>query len=375
MKYPVSVVVPTKNRYKYLKTLIELVISFNTNDIELVIQDNSDNNEEILEWLRNKKYTWLKYYYCSDPLTSIQNFDKAINNSTGECVSFIGDDDGIVRNIVDCAKWMVANNIEAVRSLSVEYQWPECSGNGRIIKSYQKSVIECSNPIKDLIKMFREGGALRYIPVTYAGIVKRNILDNIFRDYGTYFPGGASADIANGVALCFYVKRYVKLSIPIIITGTSKKTGGVNDRRKLMPFSEIPFISSSVVDNWEGNFPKYWLGVFVWPESAIKALRMLKQESFIQFISFEKIFARAIFRSRINPTLFYPYCSPLKLYLNIFILVIQRVFNKLGDALLKIFQRLFFRKGKAEEIRNIGSIIEAEEILKSSCVNFSSMNI
>lgn len=371
MCYPISVVVPTKNRYKYLKSLIELIIGFETDELELVIQDNSDNNQEFEEWLASKKFPWLKYYYCSDQLTSIQNFDKAIINSTGDCVAFIGDDDGVVRNIIDCAKWMLANNIEAVRSLNVEYQWPECSGNGVMLKSNSKCIVEYSNPIHDLIKMLRNGCALNYIPVTYAGIVQRSVLDEIYKDYGTYFPGGASADMANGVALCFYVKRYAKVSIPIIITGTSKKTGGVKDRRKFIPFSEIPFISSLVERNWEGNLPKFWFGVFVWAESAIKALRVLKQESFIQFISFEKIFTRAVFRARVNPQIFCSYCSLPKLYLNILLFVANR-FNR---KLLHIILQCINKRIGGEKKRNIRTIIEAEKELNKYTIDFKSLKI
>ena len=286
MSYPISVVVPTKNKYKYLKSLIELIVGFETEELELIIQDNSDNNQEFEEWLAGKKHPWLKYYYCSDKLTSIQNFDLAINNSTGDYVTFIGDDDGVTRTIVECAKWMKKNNIEALRTMKCVYNWPDLGSDGGNIYIEKKSwFIHYLNPIKELEKVLKSGcRGLGNIPLTYGGIVKREVLRSIYTDYGTFFPGGASADIANGVALCFYVKRFAALNAPIIITGTSKKTGSVSDRRRPMKFSDLPFISENVGHNWEGNFPQYWLGVYVWPESAIKALRALKQESLILYL-------------------------------------------------------------------------------------------
>lgn len=370
MKYPISVVVPTKDRYKYLKSLIEMIIGFETDEIELIIQDNSTNNEDFVKWLSDKKFDWLKYYYNPERLTSIQNFDLAISHSTGECVTFIGDDDGIVRNIVDCAKWMIENNVEAVRSLGVEYQWPECCGLGIIKMGKSNRIIEYSNPIKDLIRMFKEGGRLNHIPVTYAGIVKREILDNLFQDYGTYFPGGASADMANGVALCFYVKRYVKLNVPIIITGTSKNTGSVKDRKRFIPFSEIPFISSSVAPNWEGNLPKYWFGVFVWPESAIKALRALHQESFIQFICFEKIFARAVINAKVKPSMFYSYCDPRMLNYYVAKQFVQYFLYVLTQKIRSLWS-LFLQKINLKKNSRIDNISIAEKILLNSSIDFS----
>ena len=63
MGYLLSIVVPTKDRYFYLKHLIELIKSFNSDDIELIIQDNTSNNTEIINYLDNLDFPHLKYYY------------------------------------------------------------------------------------------------------------------------------------------------------------------------------------------------------------------------------------------------------------------------------------------------------------------------
>ena len=67
-----SVVVPTKNRYIYLKELVKLVNSFNDADLELVIQDNSDCNEEILDFLLTIKNENIRYFYSSEKLRLVE---------------------------------------------------------------------------------------------------------------------------------------------------------------------------------------------------------------------------------------------------------------------------------------------------------------
>ena len=52
----ISVMVPTKNRYKYLIHLITLIEGFNDKRIELVIHDNSDNNSEIINFMNGKSF-------------------------------------------------------------------------------------------------------------------------------------------------------------------------------------------------------------------------------------------------------------------------------------------------------------------------------
>ena len=96
MDYLVSVVVPTKNRYKYLKNLIRLIDGFHLDELELVIQDNSDDNTEILEYLKNYSNSNIHYYYSTDKLTMSTNADAGIRNAKGEYVCYIGDDDGTI---------------------------------------------------------------------------------------------------------------------------------------------------------------------------------------------------------------------------------------------------------------------------------------
>lgn len=359
-----SIVVPTKNRYQYLYCLVDLIRGFESNDIELVIQDNSDDNTEFVNYLDKVKYSWLSYYYRWDRLTSIENFDMGLRNCKGEFVCFIGDDDGVTHHIIECARWMKKNNIQAVRSAKTYYNWPEVTPGGLITCETSKKVIEFLNPIEELKKILNEGCQfLENIPVTYAGLVKREVLESIYSVYGTYFPGGASADIANGVALCFYVKRYVKVNIPIIITGTSKNTGGVSNRNKPLPFTEVPFISKSVADNWEGILPSYWLGPLVWPESAIKSLRAIGKESFILELDHNKIMARTVMRYRFRREELEPYIkSGVKVKTNILRYWLRYYFNGMIGKTITILSR--GRKGLHQR-RAIGAetIVEAENRL------------
>ena len=81
-----SFVVPTKNRYLYLYSLINQIASFNDERIELVIQDNSENNQEILEFLNLNKYSFISYYWDNKSLTMTENSDLAVEHAKGEYV-------------------------------------------------------------------------------------------------------------------------------------------------------------------------------------------------------------------------------------------------------------------------------------------------
>ena len=123
-----SLVVPTKDRYYYLKFLIALVDSFRFNDFEMIIQDNTYDNTEILKYLEVCQYDFVKYYYTKEQISVKENSDLAILHSSGEYVCFIGDDDGVSRHILKVVKYMRKNGIESLTTINSKYVWPDVHG-------------------------------------------------------------------------------------------------------------------------------------------------------------------------------------------------------------------------------------------------------
>lgn len=305
MRPLLSIVVPTKNRYIYLKHLIQLVDSFKSDELELVIQDNSDNNADIVNFLNSLNSSIVKYFYSKEKLSMSANADLAILHSIGEYVCFIGDDDGVCRNIIDCVKWMKKNNIDALRSKRTGFIWGDSNNknnsmhinNSSACVIYDKPELSYKflNPINELNKILKKGfQTIDYIPVVYNGIVKRDVLDKVFEIGNTFFPG-SSPDISNGVALAFFTKKLVYVDFPVIISGASKMTGGgiyrYNRNGIAVKLEEVGFISQSSIDNWEKDIPRLWANKLAWPESGIKALRYVNHTEFIEKLNRNYMYA------------------------------------------------------------------------------------
>ncbi len=279
----VSVVVPTKNRYRYLKKLIDLIESFNNTDIELVVQDNSDDNSEIVDFLSGKELQSTKYYYCADKLSMSENADLAVKNSKGQYVCFIGDDDAVCRNIAECAHWMKDNNIDALRSLYIQYNWNENSDkiDGQLIYDgnigFNYRILDAQTELKRVLNKGVQG--FINLPKLYQGLVSRAIINEMFAFGGTCFPG-VTPDMSSAVTLCFFVKKYVMIDIPVVLPGRSVMVaGGVMG--KVLTLDEVAFISDKHRKNWEEGFPKLWATELIWPDCAMKALRYVKHPEYI----------------------------------------------------------------------------------------------
>lgn len=365
----ISVVVPTKNRYKYLKHLITFIDSFKSKDIELVVQDNSDSNKEIIEFLDQLNSPVVKYFYCSDKLSMSANADLAVKNSNGEYVCFIGDDDGVTSHIIACTHWMKENNIDALSCSLVNYYWSDypqsLTGNLSNFLIYKdfSCKYEYVNPYDALNEVVRKGFQYKGdLPFLYTGIVKRSILDQVYNIGGTYFPG-PSPDMANGVCLCFFLKTYVKVDFPVVITGISHMTGGGINRLKgkIANIEDVPFISSDVKEKWDKRIPKIWAAEFAWPESGLKALNYVNEQEYIKKVNFEYMLANFMVFHFSYRKLALSFSRRLFVLLYYFItLFIKRYFKGLSSVVSK---KLFNKVNGRNIVQNVKGIENANHRL------------
>lgn len=294
----ISIIIPTKNRYSYLKCLIQLLVSYQKHEMEIVIQDNSDDNSSFIDFLDTIKYDNLKYHYCSSALSVIENSNLAVNHSSGEYVCFIGDDDGVMPRIADFALWMKVNNIDSAITNRPNYYWPDIihklhdfSGSLSYFRFTNK--VKYLDPMKELDTCLKKGGSsLENMPRLYHGIVSRKCLDKLYIMCSSYFPG-PSPDMANAVALSTFVEKHVYFDYPLIIAGVGfSSTGGAGVRKNhIGKLEDISFLPKDTIANWETGIPKIWTGQTIWAESAIKALRVTNNEVFLRKFNYNYLYA------------------------------------------------------------------------------------
>src|SRR5579871_6012309 len=90
-----SVVIPTRNRARYLRASIRTVLHQRFQDFEVVVSDNCSNPEtkQVVDGFQDPR---LRYYRSDVPLAMTDNWETAISQAKGEYVIVIGDDDGLL---------------------------------------------------------------------------------------------------------------------------------------------------------------------------------------------------------------------------------------------------------------------------------------
>lgn len=293
-----SIILPTKNRYIYLTNLLEVFNEFKSDDFEVVIQDNSDDNSDFKAFIQKINNPKFKYFYQQGQLSMNENSDLAIINTSGKYICFIGDDDGVIPEIMEFVKWMNENNIESALTNRPGYYWPDIvhkvhnfSGTMYYFKFDKK--INKLYPEKELMKCVKHGGtSLELMPRVYHGIVIKEALMKIYKQCGSCFPG-PSPDMANAVSLSTVIKNHVYYNYPLIISGAGYKSTGGAGARKMHTgkLEDIPHLPKNTAKDWEPTIPKIWTGQTIWAEAAIKALRVTKNERLIEKFNFTFLYA------------------------------------------------------------------------------------
>ena len=368
----ISVVVPTKNRYKYLKGLISMIENFNDSRIELLVHDNSDNNTEMLDFLKGKSLVSTSYYYDSDKLSMGENAERGINKAKGEYICFIGDDDAVCRNIADCAEWMRENQIDAVRSLYLNYCWNENKGDngGTVYYDDISFVCRLGDPIAEMKKVLNDGVPdFKYMAEIYHGIIKKSGLGDVQRHGECLFPG-PTPDMSGAVSIAFFIKKYVMINIPIVMPGMSRMVGG-GVMGKVLSLDEVSFITDSDREKWPTDYPPLWATELIWPVCVINALKSVNHKEYLSELNKNKLLSRLVIIHRTYFKEAFHYADNAILFLFDFICYFIK------EGVIHLYETMIKSKvngkllGKYTVANGFNSIADAERYLMAQIKGFT----
>lgn len=367
-KYLLSIIIPTKNRYDTLSVIVDTLLRFDTDELEIVVQDNSADNSSFSDYLnKHNGNSRFKYFYNSEKLSVIENSDLAVINSTGEYVCFIGDDDGVLPYIINVVKWMKINGIEILKGSKPTYLWPgmpttSTSGdkNGVLIdKKYSYKTIKKDNAIALNYSLKKGGTSMELLPCLYHGIVARITLNKIFNKTKTFFPG-PSPDMANATAITLVAEGYTFVDFPIVISGKSvNSTGGEGVKHNhVNHINDVVHLPKNTSKDWSPIIPKYWTGPTIWAESLLKALESFDEVNLMKKFNINYLLATIyVFHFKQRKQILKGYAFPVDYsILNLIKYLTPQLLNR---ARFFVKNRFFYNRSLAmEDVTNIDFAIE-----------------
>ena len=198
-----SIVIPTRNRLKYLRGCLRAIARTDLDGAEVIIQDNSENHEEVRRFVESLSSPCFHYYYDGRKLSQTENSDLAVSHATGKYVLYVGDDDAVCGTAVTLARAMDCFGVEACVFPAAIYNWPDliAAVPGSFTLKYCGN-ISCTAIRVDtqelLARCLREGMQnITDLPRVYHGMVRRSlsffIMTPIIRPAAIVRPSAAEA--------------------------------------------------------------------------------------------------------------------------------------------------------------------------------------
>ena len=333
MRPILSIVIPTKNRQKYCLATIEQILKLQLEKVEIVVQDNSDENllqKQVEEYHASN----ILYNYTPETLSFVDNFTKALLMANGEYICMIGDDDGILPNIIEVVEKAKERQYDAIiPGLNAVYVWPS------------------ANPIV-------KNGENGYLVVSYLNSNERKVKSIT----GKYFDG-LTPDIYMATALCFTCQKVCGLGYPVTISGICPKSGSADSAtgRHTGKLEDAPHFKGHDKYEWDDRVPSIYSVESIWAETVLHALSNFKKDFLSEYFAIEVLDGICLNR--------YPqYKTAIKEHATKYGIPLWRLYYLfyLHQSLLfvkKVVKRIFRKHGAVEKFTHVLNIEEAVDLV------------
>lgn len=260
-----SIIIPTKNRHAYLIEVVSSLINYlDDEDIEIIIQDNSEQNFAALNFLESVSDKRIKYFYDNRAISIKENTNLGISNCSGEYVTFIGDDDLVNPYICDIVRYMKSRNIESLIFNSGKYWWSNVNFKNpnyyerpsvfTIPKKISTEFIRL-NTEEEFNVMLKHGCTSSFrTPKFYHGIITNCLLQKV-KDKVSISP-----DISFSTSLSLVCQEHYYINFPVTIYGASKNSGGgmTMEKKHYGKIEDLPWLPPETKRIWGEFIPEIW---------------------------------------------------------------------------------------------------------------------
>ena len=220
-KIKYSILIPTYQKAKYLYFTIKSVLDNNYKDFELIISDDysTDKTSEVLQLINDERVKIIKPPF---KLTQTKNYEFMLNYASGEWISILGDDDGILPNFFEQLDKHIDKHrdIEAIHTKVATYYWDNVQDlYGDRVVDYQnfRAKPEIKNSKLSLFLSLAGILVRTDVPMIYTtGLIKRTLMNRIKKKSENFFFHSLIPDYYSMVCILYETRKYLQINEPII---------------------------------------------------------------------------------------------------------------------------------------------------------------
>ncbi|HEY4343307.1 MAG TPA: glycosyltransferase family 2 protein [Parvibaculum sp.] len=225
----ITVVIPTRERADVFASALRTVTTQDYDNLEILVSDNlsGDATEEIA---RNTGDPRVRYLNTGKRLSMSHNWEFALSHVTGDWVTIVGDDDGLLPSALrNVAEFMRASDALAIQSATCKYRWPGNNGKGYgHIRVPMRQGHEIRSSKRWMEKVLRGRANYIELPILYTGgFARMTLLHELKRKTGAFYKSRIP-DVYSGFAIASLIPTYAFSHAPFAISGISKHSTGVD---------------------------------------------------------------------------------------------------------------------------------------------------
>ena len=223
-----SLIIPTRERASTLKYTIAACLMQDYRDYEIVVCDNcsSPETKAVVDSFASPQ---IVYHRSPTPLSMGENWNLAYSKSSGQYVTYIGDDDALMPHAFSALDSFLKHYpARAMRWNCAVYSWPNIARADfadYLALSLQHGYrpIDGRQAIKDVLAG-REPATI--LPNIYHGCASRAVLEDIRTRGGQVFAS-FYCDTYSSFAIAHASGEYVSLDAPLSISGFSASSNNI----------------------------------------------------------------------------------------------------------------------------------------------------
>jgi len=230
-----SVLLPTRNRLKYLRYAVESVLQQNYPDWEIIISDN-DSEEDIRGYVASLAEPRIKYYRTPNFIPVTDNWNNALEKSTGDYVIMLGDDDCLLNNYFTHALSLIKQfqSPDFIYSSAFQYAYPEVFpghpegmlqkwGNAIFFEGKQQPFIIEKEEAIPLVKETMQFKVMYNYNAQFV-LVHRSLIRKL-QTQGPFYQS-PYPDYYSTTALFLNAQRILAVPDPLVVVGITPKSFG-----------------------------------------------------------------------------------------------------------------------------------------------------
>jgi hypothetical protein len=293
---------PTHARARYATHAIRSVLAIGSPELELVVHDTSEDDllASDVEGISDAR---LRYVHCREPLSMTENHNRAMAMAEGEFVCLIGDDDTILPDLLEAARWAFSRGVEAIApEVVANYAWPDfrsrAFGAGHAGRLYMKrrfGGIAKRSARADLdVALGRSALGTDGLPKIYHGLVAREVMERIRRIGGAYFYG-TSPDVSGAVGIAAVIDSYIWIDWPLTLAGASagSNTGRSATKTHVGSLESDPHTRRFRNLVWPEELPRFVSVETVWAHAVFATLSAVMPQT-LEHYNFPRLYAACL---------------------------------------------------------------------------------